>query len=256
MRTVISTNMGVARFSPEAYVASGLDYIILSIDGATQSVYERYRQNGSIEAVYRNIRALVEAKLTSRKRTPVICWQYLAFEHNAHEIPLAIEMARRLGVDEFKIARPFDVSWDDPDIRPASIQPRTLQFNPNAECDMIANWNSFPAQLDATAIDREFETIWIECLSETSGGESPPQSYQTCHWLYKNVTMDAHGRIFPCAGAPKQGNAFLFSQFDGVRDDPFNSRKHRLARLFFADKHAYFKKSEPQPSVLRALRLG
>jgi pyruvate-formate lyase-activating enzyme len=246
MQTSISTNMSIPRFDADAYVSSGLDYMSLSIDGATQGVYERYRKNGNIEVVYRNIRALVEAKLTSGKRTPVICWQYLAFEHNAHEIPLAIDVARKLGIDEFKIARPFDVSWDDREIRPASIHPRTLQFNPNAECDMIENWNSVSDELDAAGIDREFEIAWMERLPQTSDSEAKAScSSHACHWLYKNVTMDAHGRIFPCAGAPKQGDAFLFTQFDSARDDVFNSEKHRRARLFFADKHAYLSKSEP-----------
>jgi MoaA/NifB/PqqE/SkfB family radical SAM enzyme len=252
MHTVVSTNMSVARFDPEAYVASGLDYMILSIDGATQGVYERYRKNGNIETVYRNIQALVEAKLASGKKTPVTRWQFLAFEHNAHEIPLAIEMARKFGVDDFTITRPFDVSWDDPHIRPASIEPRTLELRPRNDSDLIANWNSFPAQLDAAAIDSAFETVWAETerLSEATSGESPnPRSSHACHWLYKNVTMDAHGRIFPCAGAPKQGdNSFLFSQFDGAQDDLFNSEKHRRARLFFADKHAYLTSRETDSS--------
>ena len=39
VRTMLSTNIGVKHFDPEAYVNSGLDYMTISIDGATQSVY-------------------------------------------------------------------------------------------------------------------------------------------------------------------------------------------------------------------------
>jgi len=226
--------------------------MVISIDGATQPIYERFRRNGDLELVFSNIRKLVDAKRRLRRRTPVLSWNFLAFEHNAHEIPLAIEMARKLGVDDFTITRPFDVSWDDPHIRPASIEPGTLELTPRNDRDLIANWNSFPAQLDATAIDSAFETVWAETerLSEATSGKSPrTRSAHACHWLYKNVTMDAHGRIFPCAGAPKQGdNSFLFSQFDGAQDDLFNSEKHRRARLFFADKDAYLTSRETDSS--------
>jgi organic radical activating enzyme len=87
VRTSISTNMSVPRFDADAYVTSGLDYVILSIDGATQENYARYRQNGDLRLVYRNIRALVKSKAIMRRNTPVICWQYLAFTHNVHEAP-------------------------------------------------------------------------------------------------------------------------------------------------------------------------
>ena len=48
----------------------------------------------------------------------MLSWNFLAFEHNAHEIPLAARMARKLGVNRFRVVNPFDVSWDDPNIRP------------------------------------------------------------------------------------------------------------------------------------------
>jgi hypothetical protein len=31
---------------------------------------------------------LLEARRALRKRTPVLSWNFLAFEHNAHEIPM------------------------------------------------------------------------------------------------------------------------------------------------------------------------
>ena len=118
-RTMLSTNFTLPKFDAEAYVHCGLDYMVLSIDGATQATYQRYRKKGNLEIAFHNIAKLVAAKKALGKGTPVICWQYLAFEHNAHEIPLAKELAAKMGIDQINIAAPFDVSWDDPDIRPA-----------------------------------------------------------------------------------------------------------------------------------------
>ena len=98
--TALSTSLSVQRFDAEAYVESGLDFMVISIDGATQQVYERYRRNGDLELVFSNVRKLVEAKRKLRKRTPVLSWNFLAFEHNAHEIPLAANRARELGMNE------------------------------------------------------------------------------------------------------------------------------------------------------------
>ena len=112
MQTVLSTNLALPHFDADAYVRSGLDYMILSIDGATQAVYERFRKKGKIQIVFDNIQKLVEARLRTGKRTPVLCWQYLAFDHNAHEIPHAIETARCLGLDVFQIASRRPARYD------------------------------------------------------------------------------------------------------------------------------------------------
>ena len=239
MRTSISTNMSVPRFDAEAYVTSGLDFMILSIDGATQDIYARYRRNGDLRLVFRNIEALVKAKARMRKRTPVICWQYLAFIHNVHEVKAAAKICRDLGIDQFKVTRAFDVTWDDPQIQGADVEQETLQFNPNAETDIGENWNASADNLAAEAIEKEFEASWAASGGpEYRGSPREGSKSATCHWLYKNVTLDAHGRVFPCAGAPKQGGSFIFSELNPApeTDEPFNSRKHQRARSFFANR--------------------
>jgi len=90
MRTGLSTNMTVRRFDARAYVESGLDFMTISLDGATQPVYEKYRRKGDLEAAFENIRKLVDARREAGRRNPILSWQFLAFEHNAHEIELPL----------------------------------------------------------------------------------------------------------------------------------------------------------------------
>ena len=236
--TMLSTNLSLARFDAEAYVESGLDYMLVSIDGATQPVYERFRRHGNLELVYRNLRKLVDARQALGKRTPVIAWRYLTFEHNIHEIPLAMETARRFGVDQFLTLDPYDVSWDDPGVRAAAYEPVNVLFT-RAEASIMGNWNPFPADLDADTIEREFDAPW-PAVANGREGDHAPSSGSTCHWLYKSITMDSGGRIFPCCAAPRPDMDLIFSRFDDAQiTEPFNSEKHRLARMFFADSQAY-----------------
>ena len=144
VRTMLSTNIGVKHFDPEAYVNSGLDYMTISIDGATQSVYEKFRKKGDIETVFKNVRNLIQTKKRLGKRTPMVSWQFLAFEHNQHEIDDAIKLAQEFGVDQLMVGAPFDVSFDDPNVRPSQQVARTVVFNPEAGEGMIENWNPVP----------------------------------------------------------------------------------------------------------------
>ena len=142
--TALSTSLSVVRFDAEAYVESGLDFMVASIDGATQPVYQQFRRNGNLELVFGNLRKLAEAKRRLRKRTPVVSWNFLAFEHNQHEIPLAERMARELGVDQFRVVLPWGVDWDDPDIRPASVKAGVRRLNWLSATNLPQNWNPFP----------------------------------------------------------------------------------------------------------------
>lgn len=240
--TTLSTNMTARKFDAEAYALSGLDFMTLSIDGATQGVYEKYRRKGDLEQVFRNIRSLVEARRRLGSGTPVISWQFLAFEHNAHEIDAAIAMARELGVDEMAVRTPFDVSWDEPGIRPAAVMPVGIRFKRDAGRRMIDNWNPFPDQLDGAAIDAAFDSGWLEQLAlqpEADVDADSARSAHVCHWLYKNMAMDATGRVIPCCAAPRPDADLVFDTFSSGSTDSFNTEKYRLARLSFADKEAY-----------------
>lgn len=236
MRTGLSTNMTARRFDAAAYVDSGLDFMTLSIDGATQGTYERYRRDGDIEIAFANIRALIAARRERGRGNPILSWQFLAFEHNAHEIDAALAIARDLGVDQFVVATPFDVSWDDPLVRPArSVEPRTVSLRTDMEVRMIENFNPAPNSLAVGSITEAWENGFPRVDAEPSSS-----SVHTCQWLYRNMVMDATGRVLPCCAAPKPGVDLVFDIFTGSHaTDSFNSPKYRSARLSFADPVSY-----------------
>jgi len=235
-QTALSTNLSVGRCAAEAYVQCGLDFMYLAIDGASQAVYGRYRKNGDIGLVYRNVEKLVDAKRRLASRTPVLRWQYLAFEHNAHEIPRALEMARSLGVDQFAVEIPFDVSWDDPEVRVArDVEPSQTQFISGTEEILAENWNRPAPQASREILEREYARGWTG--RRTGAGENPGASAHTCRWLYKSMTLDANGRILPCCGAPKPGVDVVFGDLGD--SDEFNSPRYLQARRFFRDPAAY-----------------
>lgn len=229
LRTTISTSLSVQKFDPEAYIESGLDCMILSIDGATQPVYQRFRRNGNLELVLHNLRRLIEARRKLRRRTPVLIWNFLAFEHNIHEAASARRMAQRLGVDLFQLARPFDVSWDDPTIRPANIQTRFWRFHSSP----LPQYNSRLADIDASAVESAFEQPWP---GETDAGSQ--ETGHTCHWLYKNSVLDATGRILPCCSSPFPGANLTFGHIDADAHTLYNTAQYRAARAFFATGEA------------------
>jgi len=84
-------------------VASGLDEIIISLDGVDQETYERYRVGGQIERVLACARLLTQAKKALKSPTPLLNLQFIVFRHNEADLARAEQLARDLEVDKFLV---------------------------------------------------------------------------------------------------------------------------------------------------------
>jgi radical SAM protein with 4Fe4S-binding SPASM domain len=91
-------------------VKSGLDRLIISIDGTTQEVYEQYRIGGQLDKVIEGTQNIVKWKKELQSETPYIIFQYLVVKQNEHQIEDAQNLANELGVDELvlKTAQIYD----------------------------------------------------------------------------------------------------------------------------------------------------
>ena len=97
-------------------VASGLDRLIISIDGTSQETYEQYRVGGSLEKVLTGTRNLLEAKKELGSKTPYVVFQFLVVQPNEHQLDEAKALAKELGVDAigFKTAQIYDFEQGSP----------------------------------------------------------------------------------------------------------------------------------------------
>ncbi|MHB8261927.1 MAG: radical SAM/SPASM domain-containing protein [Bacteroidia bacterium] len=83
-------------------IESGLDKLIISIDGTTQGVYEQYRIGGSLEKVIEGTKNILKWKRQLNSKTPYIVFQFLVVKPNEHQIEDAKKLTKELGVDEIK----------------------------------------------------------------------------------------------------------------------------------------------------------
>ncbi len=91
-------------------VESGLDRLIISIDGTTQDTYQSYRVGGSLEKVIEGARNIIAWKKKLKSSTPHVMFQFLVVKPNEHQIPEVYTLAKQIGVDQvvLKTAQIYD----------------------------------------------------------------------------------------------------------------------------------------------------
>jgi MoaA/NifB/PqqE/SkfB family radical SAM enzyme len=106
---VISSNMNVfSEQHAEEMINSGLEHLIVAIDGATQESYARYRIGGSLDKVIDNLRILNETKRRYNSKFPIVEMQFLLTRENHSEIPAIKELSFKLGVDRLVFKSFYD----------------------------------------------------------------------------------------------------------------------------------------------------
>ncbi len=115
--TATSTNAHfLTKEMADKTVESGLNRLIISIDGTTQEVYEQYRVNGNLEKVIAGTKNIIASKRKLKSKTPHVIFQFLVVRPNEHQIGEAKELAKELGVNEikFKTAQVYDFENGNP----------------------------------------------------------------------------------------------------------------------------------------------
>ncbi|HAG14898.1 MAG TPA: radical SAM protein [Bacteroidales bacterium] len=91
-------------------VESGLDQLIISLDGLDSATYKKYRIGGNFEKVMDGIKNLVEAKKAAKVNHPYLIVQFIVFKSNEHQIKEVKRLKNELDVDkvELKTAQFYD----------------------------------------------------------------------------------------------------------------------------------------------------
>lgn len=94
----------------KALVESGLDKLIISMDGATQEVYEKYRIGGKLSLAIKGVEEINYWKKQLKSSTPFVEIQFVVFKTNEHQLNEMKRLARKLHADRlsFKSAQLYN----------------------------------------------------------------------------------------------------------------------------------------------------
>ncbi len=99
--------------APKKVVESGLDFMIVSMDGATQESLAKFRIGAKLDRIVRDVQRVIEYRNSIGSKTPIVEFQFIAMKHNIHEIKEARDLAKIMQVDLFRL-KTVGINANDP----------------------------------------------------------------------------------------------------------------------------------------------
>jgi radical SAM protein with 4Fe4S-binding SPASM domain len=183
-------------------VLSGLDKIVVSIDGLTEETYSKYRVGGNFQLAMNNLKLIIKKRKELKMTKPYITWQFLVFRHNEHEIKQVIRMGKKLGVNHVGISNAFigDREW--------------IPLNPN-----YSNYN----------------------IKEISSNELTSEHFKLiqesfCSWPWEAIAINPNGSVSSCCSVEEEKDDFG-NIFDQPFEELWNDEKYQMAREYIRNRN-------------------
>lgn len=185
----------LSRRVADELVAAGLDWLHVSLDGASAPTFEGIRAGADFDRVVDNLAGLVSARRAAGSATPWVRAVFVAMRRNVAELPDLVRLLAGIGVDELRVQNLSHTFSDtDPAGRYAGIRRFTEQQ---------ALWTGD----DEEAVARGFEaarTAAAECglrlrlprlvPEPTARAEGTPG----CTWPWDSAYVTSAGVVQPC----------------------------------------------------------
>ena len=197
----------------EALVRYQVRRMSISIDGATDETYRKYRVGGDLNTVIENIKKINSYKKKHKSTLPALTWKFIIFGFNEHEISRARELAHELdmqfALDNCSCGAGSDLYPEDR----GQLDYRLLDslFSPIRDKEQVRN------ELGYASID-EYE-------QKTGRG----LYVKMCMWLFEMPFIHHDGTLLGCC-AIDPDYAFGCNAFKDGLLDCINSEKMRYAR--------------------------
>lgn len=205
MGTILSSNFNfLTEELAENLILSGLDILVVSLDGASQKTYQKYRQNGNFDKVLANIRLIIQKKKDLKRKTPFIELQCLVMKHNENERDEIKKIARNLGVNLVKFA-PFYIyepkyfDWLPSDIKMRFQSYKTRTKIKTKTCWWL--WSSLNINWDGTVVPcclKVFNTNFGNIFNQNANQIWNNQHFKKARGLFLTPPKTSDSVCFNC----------------------------------------------------------
>ena len=181
----------------EALVAAGVDWMHVSVDGASAATFEHIRDGARLDQVLRNLRRLIDVRRRLASATPNVQLNAVLMRSNAHELLDLVRLAADIGVDRLwlqALSHDFSDTADD-DVAYVEIRRFAQEEAMWAETDdLFAAATTLAAELGVELrLPEDGPAEELAVVDEAGGDETLP-----CDWPWNGAYVTHTGKVQPC----------------------------------------------------------
>lgn len=195
----------------EKLVLSGIDWLNISLDGATKETYESIRCGAVFENVISNINMMQDSNIRNGGKIDVAVWMTLA-KSNIGELPRMIQLLKSLKIKKLNVQ---------------SLHPWGKDYWKKELKDYQVEYGSKGEFLSSAVKEAKKEGISLNF--STIGCE--PERKRTCNWPWRSCNITVDGFITPCCMNGSDPDIINFGNiYKESFEEIWNSRDYRLFR--------------------------
>jgi radical SAM protein with 4Fe4S-binding SPASM domain len=195
IRVGFNTNATVlSRRKAERLVAAGLDWLHVSLDGATPATYEAIRQGSNFARVRRNVIGLVDVMRASGATKPNLSLVFVAMRRNIAELCDVVRLADEWGVGCLRVQN-LSHTFDDCDPSGDYVEIRSY-----AEREALFHAPSLDVDEHFAAAARTADRLGVDLRlpDATAPVEPAGPGERACDWPWRSAYVTAQGQVQPC----------------------------------------------------------
>jgi radical SAM protein with 4Fe4S-binding SPASM domain len=241
----------------EALVDAGLDWLHVSVDGATAETFEHIRDGARFGQVVRNLRRLVEVRRQRGGTRPTIQLNTVLMRANVGELPDLVRLAADVGVDRLwlqALSHDFSDTGTGTDTGDGhdcdgGQQAAYVEIRRFTEAEAVwADRGDVPAMLAqarALAAERGLDLRLPDAgppdpadpagdggpaRGAGEGGEGDEGPALPCDWPWSGIYVTHAGKVQPCCMVMGEDRAVLGDLSDGSFEDVWNGPAYQAFR--------------------------
>jgi len=191
-------------------IKSGLNKLIISLDGASQESVEKYQKGSDFQLVIKNIEQIVYMKEMLKSDLPFIQWRFLITKYNENEIEKAKKLSKRLKINKLELLSLFRCDMG-----------KELLLNNEAQYENVKAWlpnNEKLSMYDYSqkrkkVIKSICRLLWFESVIQPDGSVSPCCAVWYERFDFGNINNSSFRRIWD---SEKYQNARRISRGDDI----------------------------------------
>jgi MoaA/NifB/PqqE/SkfB family radical SAM enzyme len=167
-------------------IVETVDIMAISLDGAIRSTNDTIRKGADFDRIIKNLSALVARRNLSNDRRPHINFVMTLMKENLHELPLLVELAGAIGIEEVKAV--YLTAFSEP------MAAKVL-------CDMKEEVNEVFGRATATARESGILLKLPYIQGEDPSREAP---HKPCFVGWRDFFLGSDGFVRPCQSTPQK----------------------------------------------------